>query len=132
EVFLLFLSKKHGYWSDKNIHVKVTQNPNKIDYFHLSIRGINNPKIPNELKFKVSRDISMDNLYLKNYPFNASSSDFKANICMENNKLKLSYLEPNISHSIGYEVNITFSILSTDKLEIYFNKTSRSFCILPF
>ena len=30
EVFLLFLSKKHGYWSDKNIHVKVTQNPNKI------------------------------------------------------------------------------------------------------
>ena len=132
EVFLLFLSKKHGYWSDKNIHVKVTQNPNKIDYFHLSIRGINNPKIPNELKFKVSRDISMDNLYLTNYPFNASSSDFKANICMENNKLKLSYLEPNTSHSIGYEVNITFSILSTDKLEIYFNKTSRSFCILPF
>ena len=132
EVFLLFLSKKHGYWSDKNIHVRVTQNPNKIDYFHLSIRGINNPKIPNELKFKVSRDISLDNLYLTNYPFNASSSDFKANICMENNKLKLSYLEPNTSHSIGYEVSITFSILSIDKLELYFNKTSNSFCILPF
>jgi hypothetical protein len=132
EVFLLFLAKKHGYWSDKNIRLRVIKNQDDIDYFHLSIWGIDNPQIPNELKFRISKDISLKNLSLTNYPFNASSSDFKPNICMENNKLKLSYLKPNSSYSIGYEVNITLSILSTDKLEIDLNKTSNSFCILPF
>ncbi|OEC91774.1 putative phage abortive infection protein, partial [Acinetobacter sp. YK3] len=131
EVFLLFLAKKSGKWKNEKA-ILVTSNNQNTDTFNLSISGINNEEIPRELNFKFLKEKSKENLYLSSSPFNISCNEFQQSILKSGNKLKLSYLKPNDSHSICYEFHISLLILSTDELEIDIENTSNSYCILPF
>ena len=131
EVFLKFLSKNNGKWKNEKVLLEVCINQT-TGFLDLSISGIDNEEIPEELKFRMKKYNSTQNLTLSNYPFNASCDEFQPTIYKDGNKLKLSYLKPNSSHSIGYEVHIALLMLSTDQLEMEFNNTSKSYCILPF